>query len=69
MKARKASTFRDMTQEELQEQIQEAQETLTKQGFQNSLKQLHDTSYLNILRKDIARMRTVLNQKIRESNQ
>jgi len=68
MKARKASTFRDMTLEELQEQIEDAQETLTKQRFQNSLKQLHDTSYLNILKKDIARMQTVLREKSRQSN-
>lgn len=66
MKARKASTFRDLTVEELQEQIQDAEETLTKQRFQNSLKQLHDTSYLNILGKDIARMKTVLTDKLRQ---
>ncbi|GAB5465779.1 MAG: hypothetical protein Kapaf2KO_12150 [Candidatus Kapaibacteriales bacterium] len=65
MKARKAAIFRDLTVDELREQIFDSKETLTKQSFQNSLKQLHDTSYLNIVRKDIARMQTVLSEKLK----
>jgi large subunit ribosomal protein L29 len=63
MKPRKASALRELTDDELLRAISEAQETLQKQRFQHSLSQLEDSAYLNILRKDIARMITLAAEK------
>ncbi len=63
MKSRKAEVLKELTQEELVNALSEAEETLAKQRFQHALKQLHDTSYLKILKKDIARMKTILNER------
>lgn len=63
MKARKAKDLKELTNEELVNLIQESKETLAKQVFQNELKQLQDTAYLRILKKDIARMNTILNER------
>lgn len=62
MKARKAKDLRELSADELLKTLNEAEETLAKQKFQNSLKQLHDTAYLKILRKDIARIKTIMNE-------
>ena len=59
MKHRKAKDLRDLNEAELKMTLKEAQETLAKQRFQHALKQLQDTAYLNILKKDIARMKTI----------
>lgn len=63
MKPRKAEVLKELTQDELVNALSEAEETLAKQRFQHALKQLHDTSYLKILKKDIARMKTILNER------
>lgn len=63
MKQRKASDLRDLTDTELVQLLQESQETLAKQTFQHALKQLQDTAYLKILKSDIARMKTLLNER------
>ena len=63
MKQRKASDFRSLSVTELSQMISDNQEALAKQTFQHSLKQLQDTAYLKILKKDIARMKTVLTEK------
>jgi large subunit ribosomal protein L29 len=65
MKPRSPKVLRDLTDNELVQALKEAEETLSKQKFQNALSQLHDTTYLNILRKDIARMHTLLNERQR----
>ena len=61
MKARKAKDLKELPEEELLKTLNEAEETLAKQRFQHSLKQLQDTAYLKTLKKDIARMKTILN--------
>lgn len=61
MKPRKTKDLREMTIDELTNLVKETEDTLAKQRFQNSLKQLQDNAYLGILRKDIARMKTILN--------
>lgn len=61
MKPRKTKDLREMTIDELTALVKETEDTLAKQRFQNSLKQLQDSAYLGILRKDIARMKTILN--------
>jgi large subunit ribosomal protein L29 len=63
MKPRKASDIRELTDEEILLSLEEAKETLAKQSFQHALSQLHDTAYLNILKKDIARMTTILQER------
>lgn len=65
MKPRKAKDLRELTDEELNILLEESRETLSKQTFQHALKQLHDTAYLNILRKDIARIQTLLTERSR----
>jgi large subunit ribosomal protein L29 len=65
MKPRKAKDLRDLSGDELQRLLSEAQETLAKQRFQKALSQLHDTAYLRILRKDIARINTIINERQR----
>lgn len=60
MKYRKSKDLRDLTDQELISTLKEAQETLAKQRFQHALKQLQDTAYLKILRKDIARIKMIL---------
>lgn len=63
MKARTASSLRDLTTAQLEDQLKESEETLAKQRFQSSLSQLHDTAYLKILRKDIARMNMIISER------
>lgn len=68
MKPRKANTLRELSEVDLINLLQEVEETYSTQTFQNSLKQLHDTSYLKILRGDIARIKTILNEKNTATN-
>ena len=63
MKARKAKDLREMQTDELLKVLSDTEETLLKQNWQHSLKQLHDTAYLKTLRRDIARINTVLNER------
>lgn len=65
MKPRKARDLRELNTEELENILKDAEETLEKQRFQHALAQLHDTSYLRILRRDIARIKTILNERRR----
>jgi large subunit ribosomal protein L29 len=65
MKPRKVKDLKELNEEELQRLLVEAQETLAKQKFQHALSQLNDTAYLSILRKDIARMKTIINERQR----
>ncbi|MBN8573366.1 MAG: 50S ribosomal protein L29 [Candidatus Kapaibacterium sp.] len=63
MKGRTAKDLRDLSNEELLIAIRENEDTLTKLRFQRVLGQLQNTSQLNTLRKDIARIRTVLHER------
>lgn len=67
MKPRKAADLRELTTEELMILLEESRETLSKQSFQHALKQLHDTSYLKVLRRDIARINSILKERSRVS--
>ena len=66
MKPRKAQDLRELTREELDRLLAESQDTQAKQRFQHALKQLQDTSYLSVLRQDIARMKTLISERDRE---
>ncbi|MES2764333.1 MAG: 50S ribosomal protein L29 [Bacteroidota bacterium] len=63
MKARKAKDLRQLSQEEMLRSLTEAEETLSKLHFQHALSQLQDVAYIRILRKDIARMKTLLHEQ------
>ncbi len=63
MKPRKTQDLREFTDEELHQSLEEARETLSKQRFQHALRQLQDTSYLSILKKDIARISTIIKER------
>ena len=65
MKPRKPKDIRELTDDEIRQSMEEAKETLATQSFQHALSQLHDTAYLKILKKDIARMKTILNERQR----
>lgn len=59
----KTSEIRDLKTEEVESKLADAREELMKYRFQQVTGQLTDTSRLRILRRDIARMMTVLNQR------
>jgi large subunit ribosomal protein L29 len=63
MKPHKAKDIRELTNNELSVLLEEKRETLAKQRFQHALKQLHDTAYLKILKKDIARINTLITER------
>lgn len=63
MKTRQAKDLRELSDQDLVNLVEESQETLAKQKFQHALKQLQDTTYLKILRRDIAKMKTILRQR------
>ncbi len=65
MKPRKVKDLKELNDDELQRLMDEAHETLAKQKFQHALSQLRDTAYLLILKKDIARMKTIINERQR----
>ncbi|MFN3306205.1 MAG: 50S ribosomal protein L29 [Candidatus Kapaibacteriota bacterium] len=65
MKPRLARYLRELTDEELQRILQESIETLARLRVQHSLSQLQDTASLKILRKDIARIKTIIAERQR----
>ncbi len=63
MKARKAKDLRELSDMELMNLLDESKETLARQRIQHSLKQLTDTAGLTTLRKDIARIETLIKER------
>ena len=63
MKSTKTSKLRDMQQDEIETKLTDSREELMKLRFQAVTGQLTDTSRLRILRREIARMETILNEK------
>lgn len=61
----KAEEIRKMSAEELRSKLSDAREELLKLRFQQVTGQLTDTSRLRVLRRDIARMESVLNETLR----
>jgi large subunit ribosomal protein L29 len=62
MKAMKIEDVRKLAVEEIHTKIADAREELMKLRFQQVTGQLTDTSRLKILRRDIARMETILRE-------
>jgi len=63
MKPRKAKDLRELSDMELKNLLDESKETLARLRIQHSLKQLTDTASLATLRKDIARIKTIINER------
>jgi len=63
MKSTKTSELRDLKSGEIETKLSDAREELMKLRFQQVTGQLTDTSHLRILRRDIARMQTILREQ------
>ena len=61
----KVAEIREMQAEQIRTKLSDAHEELMKLRFQQVTGQLTDTSRLRSLRRDIARMETILNQTLR----
>ena len=62
MKAMKAEEIRKLSPEEIRTKIADARDEMMKLRFQQVTGQLTDPSRLKILRRDIARMETILRE-------
>ena len=63
MKSVKPSELRNMKPGEIETKLTDAREELMKLRFQQVTGQLTDTSHLRVLRRDVARMQTILKQQ------
>ena len=63
MKSVKASELRNLKSGEIETKLSDAREELMKLRFQQVSGQLTDTSRLRILRREIARMQTILREQ------
>ena len=63
MKATKTSDLRNLKSGEIETKLTDAREELMKLRFQQVTGQLTDTSRLRILRREIARMQTILSEQ------
>ena len=63
MKAAKANDLRDLKSGEIETKLSDAREELMKLRFQAVTGQLTDSSRLRILRREIARMQTILREQ------
>jgi large subunit ribosomal protein L29 len=68
MKARKAVDLRSLSTQELEGFVKESEENVTRLRFQLALSQLQDSSSIKTLRKDIARMKTILHERKNNAN-
>lgn len=64
----KAKDIRELSTEEIQIRIAEKKEELFKLRFQNALGQLENTTSLSTVRRDIARLNTILMEKGRQAD-
>jgi len=63
----KSSEIRALNPEEIKSRLSDAREELMKLRFQQVTGQLTDTSRLRIVRRDIARMETILREQMTEA--
>ena len=66
MKSSKINEYKNMTVEQLQKELKELKNELFKLRFQHSLKGLDNPKKLTLVRKEIARVNTLISEK--ESN-
>ncbi len=57
------SDIRDMTTDEIREQITQKQEELFRLRFRGATQQLENPALIRSLRRDVARMRTILRER------
>ena len=57
--------IKEMTSDELAKRIYEEEQNLVDLRFSHQLKQLNNTSKLALAKKDIARMKTILTEKLK----
>ena len=58
-----AEEIRDLTDEELNDRIGQSQEELFRLRFRSATQQLENPSLIRKLRRDVARMKTILRQR------
>ncbi len=68
MKPRRAEDLRGLSEDELPKVLLDAQETLMNMQFQHALGELENPDYLRTMRRDIARIKTVMSQKSQNNN-
>ncbi len=59
----KAADVRDMTTDEIRDQIAQKQEELFRLRFRGATQQLENPTLIKNLRRDVARMRTILRER------
>jgi large subunit ribosomal protein L29 len=59
----KATEIRDLTDGEIQERIGQVQEELFRLRFRSATQELENPALLRQLRRDLARMKTILHQR------
>ena len=59
----KAGDVRDMTTDEIKSKITEAQEELFRLRFRSATQQIENPALIKSLRRDVARMRTILRER------
>jgi large subunit ribosomal protein L29 len=59
----KASEIRELSADEIQNQISQAQEELFRLRFRSATQQLENPALIKSLRRNVARMRTILKQR------
>lgn len=59
----KPADIRDLTTDEIREQITQKQEELFRLRFRGATQQLENPALIRSLRKDVARMRTILRER------
>jgi large subunit ribosomal protein L29 len=65
----KPEEIRKMSVEEMQAKLPDMREELMKLRFQQVTGQLTDTSHMRLLRRDVARMETIYNERTRTTVQ
>lgn len=63
----KAFEMKDLSDAELEKRIKDEKESLAHMKFQQATKQIENTAKLKLIRRDIARMMTVLHQRKRKT--
>lgn len=63
----KIHEIREMKDDELEKRIEEEEKNLVDLRFSHQLKQLTNTAKVKLAKKDIARMKTVLNERKRKA--
>ena len=58
-----SAEIRDMTEDEIRGRVAELQEELFRLRFRGATQQLESTALLGSLRKDVARLKTILRQR------